>query len=253
VTDMGYLSANREFWEGRRQDQLALARRQWSASEPSWGVFGVPERTANLLPDRLDGMRTIELGCGTGYVSAWLARRGASPVAIDPTGGQLRITREFQDEFGLEFPVIQATAEDVPLADQSFDFAISEYGAAIWADPYKWIPEAARLLRSGAPLVVLGNSVLMMLCVPDEDGSPATNCMVREQFGMHRLQWPDDDTVEFHLSHGDWISLLRANGFEIEGLVELRPESEDATDHTFVTLEWARRWPCEEVWIARKH
>ena len=38
---------------------------------------------------------------------------------------------------------------DVPLPDASFDLAVSEYGASLWADPYKWIPEAARLLRPG--------------------------------------------------------------------------------------------------------
>ncbi len=59
---------------------------------------------------------------------------------------------------------------DVPLPDASFDLAISEYGAAIWADPYRWIPEAARLLRPGGDLIFLGNSVLVMLAVPDARG-----------------------------------------------------------------------------------
>ena len=31
---------------------------------------------------------------------------------------------------------------------------------------------------------------------------------------------PTTHTVEFHLGHGDWIRLLRANHFEIEDLVE---------------------------------
>jgi hypothetical protein len=36
------------------------------------------------------------------------------------------------------------------------------------------------------------------------------------------------------------------------GLVELRPEPDATTRYPFVTLEWARQWPCEEVWKARK-
>ena len=94
-------------------------------------------------------MDTVELGCGTAYFSAWLASRGARPVGIDITPAQLETARRMQAEFGLDFPLIEASAEDVPLPDESFDLAISEYGASIWADPYRWIPEAARLLRPG--------------------------------------------------------------------------------------------------------
>jgi SAM-dependent methyltransferase len=251
---LDYLAANVEAWESRRDDQLALARRAWAADEPSWGIFGVPESSAGVLPDDLDGCDAVELGCGTGYVSAWLARRGAKPVGIDPTPGQLSIARELQGETGLRFPLVRAAGEQVPLRATSFDLVISEYGAAIWADPYRWIPEAARLLRPGGELVFLGNSTLLMLCVPDEDDVPATDRLLRPQFGMHRFEWPGDPTVEFHLGHGDWVRLLRANDFDVEDLVEIQPPP-DATMNDvygFVTPEWARRWPCEEVWRARR-
>jgi hypothetical protein len=69
---------------------------------------------------------------------------------------------------------------------------------------------------------------------------------------MHRVEWPDDPTVEFHLNHGDWIRLLRANGLEVEDLIELRPAADADTSYPFVTAEWAQNWPCEEVWRARK-
>lgn len=174
------------------------------------------------------------------------------PVAVDPTRSQLDIARQFQLEFAEVFPLVEAAAEQVPLRDGSFDFAISEYGAAIWADPYHWIPEAARLLRPGGRLVFLGNSALLALCVPESDGVPATERLLRDQFGMHRFEWPDDPTVEFHLAHGDWIRLLRSSGFEIENLIELRPAPDSRSNYGFVTVDWARRWPCEEVWVARK-
>jgi SAM-dependent methyltransferase len=195
----------------------------------------------------------VELGCGTAYVSAWLARLGARPVGVDPTLAQLQIARRRQKEHALTFPLIRAAGEQVPLAAASFDIVVSEYGAAIWADPYRWIPEAARLLRPGGELVFLGNSTLVMLCVPDYEGLAAGRLLRRDQFGMHRFEWPDDDTVEFHLSHGDWIRLLRAEGFDIEELIELRPSDDQrGSSYDFVTTEWARRWPAEEVWRARK-
>jgi SAM-dependent methyltransferase len=208
----------------------------------------VPESDLGVLPAALAGVDAVELGCGTAYVSAWLARRGARPVAVDPTEGQLGIARAFQRELGIEFPLVLAAGEQVPLRSGSFDLAISEYGAAIWADPYRWIPEAARLLRPGGQLVFLGNSSLLMLCVPDEDDVAAEPVLLRDQFGMHRFEWPDDPGIEFHLSHGDWIALFRANGFDVDALLELRPGADAQTSYGFVDVEWARRWPAEEIW-----
>lgn len=248
---MDHVRANVDWWQAREADEVRLARRQWSSDEPTWGIFGVPESEVGLLPGRLEGVDVVELGCGTGYVSAWLARRGARPVGVDPTPGQLAIARRCQDEFGPRYPLVRAAGEQVPLRDGCCDLVVSEYGAAIWADPYRWLPEAARLLRPGGELVFLGNSTVLMLCVPDDDGEPATDRMLRPQFGMHRFDW-DDGTVEFHLSHGDMIRLLRTCGFVVEDLVELRAPAGTTSSYPFVTAEWASRWPAEEVWKARK-
>jgi SAM-dependent methyltransferase len=140
----------------------------------------------------------------------------------------------------------------VPLPDASFDLALSEYGASIWADPYRWVPEAARLVRPGGRLVFLRNSTLQILCAPST--GPSGEQLVRAQRGLHRVEWADTGEVEFHLGHGEWIDLLRASGFAIERLVELYPP-EGAADHGYysiVTAEWARRWPAEEIWVARR-
>ena len=48
------------------------------------------------------------------------------------------------------FPLIHGNAENIPLPDNTFDVAISEYGASGWCDPTLWIPEAARLLRASS-------------------------------------------------------------------------------------------------------
>ena len=71
-------------------------------------------------------------------------------VGVDPTPAQLETARRCNEKFGLGLEFVEAFGEDVPLPDESFDLVVSEYGASIWADPYKWIPEAARLLRDGA-------------------------------------------------------------------------------------------------------
>jgi SAM-dependent methyltransferase len=247
-----HVRANRACWNEQAHTYVEAGQRAWSLDAPEWGIFHVSEATLHVLPDDLRGLDTIELGCGTGYVSAWLARRGARPVGIDNSPEQLATARRLQKEHGIEFPLHLGNAESTPFADASFDLAISEYGAAIWCDPYKWIPEAARILRPGGRLIFLGNSTLMMLCVPDLDGLPAGDRLLRPQAGMHRFAWPDTPGIEFHVSLGDWVRLLRKSGFEIEDLIEVYPPEGATTRYGFAPIEWARRWPCEEIWKARK-
>ena len=248
-----HVAKNRAYWDAMAHEWVDKGRRDWESPDPVWGIWRIPESEAKLLPDDLVGKDVIEMGCGTGYVSAWLARRGARPVGIDNTAEQLKTARGFQKEFGIEFPLLHGNAEHVPFPAESFDLAISEYGAAIWADPYKWIPEAARVLRPGGQLIFMGNSPWIILSVPDlESDGAATNELLRPYFCMHRFDWPDSDGIEFHLGYGDMIRLLRKSGFEVEDLIELRPSEDATTTYEWVTLEWARKWPAEQVWKARK-
>jgi len=247
-----HVRRNRVLWDDWVRKFVAAGEKAWAQDTPTWGLWGVPESQVGMLPADLADKDAIELGCGTAYVSAWLARRGARIVGIDNSEAQLPTARRLQQQYGLDFPLLHGSAEAVPYPDASFDFAISEYGACLWADPQRWVPEVARLLRPGGRLVFLVNSFLMMLCMPAEDGVAATDRLLRPAFGLSRLEWPGDIGVEFHLSHGEWIRLLRGSGFEIEELGEVRPETTAATRYPFVTLEWARQWPCEEVWTVRR-
>jgi SAM-dependent methyltransferase len=246
-----YVAQNVEVWTKANAEHTGpRAREAWAKDEIDWGVFGILERDVNVLGD-VAGLDVVELGCGTAYLSAWLAKRGARPVGVDPTPAQLATAREMQKEFGLQFPLVEAVAEDVPLPDASFDLAVSEYGASIWADPKRWIAEAARLLRPGGRLVFLRNSPISVVCMA-LDG--ITDRLQRPQRSIRQLEWPDTKEVEFHAPHGELIDLLRENGFEVERLVELYAP-DDATTHEYygyVTAEWARQWPAEEIWVARK-
>jgi len=248
------VAVNRELWtltNARYTD--AQATHAWQDPEITWGEWHVPESQVQALPSNVEGLDVVELGCGTAYFSAWLARRGARPVGVDPTPAQLATARRCQAELDLPFPLVEAAAEDVPLPDASFDLAISEYGASIWADPYRWIPEARRLLRPSGRLVFLRTSMLAVLCSPDR--GPIQQCLVRPQFGPYRFDcWREDDSgIEFNLGHGDWIRLLRRNGFEILDLVELQAPAaaEEHPYYTQVPVAWAQQWPAAEIWVAR--
>ena len=247
-----HVRRNRAAWDSFAPRYAEAGRRAWASNAPSWGIFSVPEADVGALPESLEGMDVVELGCGTAFVSSWLARRGARPVGIDNSPAQLENARRFQAEFGVDFPLHLGNAEQTPFPDESFDLAISEYGASIWCDPYRWIPEAARILRPGGQLVYLVNGTIFMLCVPDEENEPAQDRLLRDYFGMHRFEWLDDPSVEFHLGYGDMIRLLRSCGFDVEDMIEVRPPPDATSPFASAPIEWARRWPVEEVWKARK-
>jgi ubiquinone/menaquinone biosynthesis C-methylase UbiE len=247
----GYVQQNVAYWTQRNADYTdAAAERAWAQEAITWGVWETPESEVDVLGD-VDRLDVVELGCGTAYFSAWLARRGARVVGVDPTPAQLETARRLQRETGIEFPLVEATGENVPLPDQSFDMVHSEYGASIWADPHLWIPEAARLTRPGGRLVFLRNSTLQLLCMRMEG---IGDQLVRPQRGLHRIEWEDTGEVEFHLPHGQLIDLLSANGFVVDRLVELfaPPNAKTHKYYNYVTVDWARDWPAEEIWAATK-
>jgi SAM-dependent methyltransferase len=246
-----HAARTRAWWNEDAPNWVESGRRKWASPGLLWGAWDVPEEELGILPD-VRGLDVIELGCGTGYWSAWLARLGARPVGLDVSEAQLETARMFQREHGLEFPLVHASAEATPLPDVSFDLAFSEYGAATWCDPYLWIPEAHRLLRPGGWLIFLCDSVLAALCYPPSE-EPAGEALARSQRGLHRLEWPDQDAPDFHLPHGEMVALLRETGFEVEALRELyAPEGPGDEVRYYIRRGWARRWPPEEVWIARR-
>jgi SAM-dependent methyltransferase len=248
-----HVATNRRHWEGAAAEFVEPGRLAWESDEPHWGIWSVPESELHVLPDDLEGKDVVELGCGAGYVSSWLARRGARPVGLDVTSNQLATATRYQQEFGIRFPLVQADAERAPLRDATFDLAISEYGASIWCDPYRWVPEAARLLRPGGELVFLVNGMFLVLCAPDSEDEPVADVLIRDYFGMRSVEWSGETpSISFHLGYGDWIRLLRGNGFEVLDMVEVRPPKDAVTRYPWATIEWSRRWPCEEIWKARK-
>lgn len=248
-----YVAKSRENWDRWAPDWIEMGERAW-AGEPTWGIWGIPESELALLPADMTGMRAIELGCGTGYVSGWMARLGASCVAVDNSEKQLETARRLAEEYGVEIEFHHGNAEELPYPDETFDFAVSEYGAAIWADPYRWIPEAWRVLRPDGELVFLGNHPLVLLTQPRDADEPATTELLYPYFGMHRVDWDEGEEAgtEFHLPITEWIRLFHETGFGIVAYHELQNPSPSDEVRFFVRADWAHEYPSEQVWHLRK-
>src|SRR2546421_3888658 len=251
----GHVSVTRRQWDEQMSAWFdRYARPRWAATEPYWGMWCILQSRLPVLPAEPAGLTAVELGCGSGYVSAWLARRGARPVGVDVSARQLATAHRMQDEFDLRFPLVQADAERVPLRTGCADLVVNEYGASVWCDPYRWIPEAARLLRPGGRLVFMAPSTLARLCQPER--GPVTDRLGRALFGPPRVRLRGTSGTEyrmFTLPHGEWIRLLGRSGLIVEDLIEVQvPPGHTNNDFPEFPAGWVEHWPAEEVWFARR-
>ncbi|MEM6482964.1 MAG: class I SAM-dependent methyltransferase [Pseudomonadota bacterium] len=246
---------NRNHWNAQAKDWVAAGEEAWASETPFWGIWELPEDELNLLPDDMTGQRAIELGCGTGYVSAWMTRRGATVTGIDISAEQLATARRLAETYDLPITLMEGNAEATGLPDSHFDFAISEYGAAIWCDPRIWLAEAYRLLRPCGHLVFLGNHPFVTLTTPD-DGDLCEHVLHRPYRDMYREDWRDvpidPGGIEFNLTHSGWMQLFSETGFSVTRYQELfAPEGATDTFHG-IPAEWARDYPSEQVWHLQK-
>lgn len=250
-----HVEENRRYWNGMADQWVAAGERSWASDQPYWGIWHLPEAELRLLPEDMSGMRAIELGCGTGCVSSWMARRGAEVVGIDISGEQLATARRLAAQHGVALTFLEGSAEGVLEPDATFDFAISEYGAAIWCDPHVWVREAARLLKSGGRLVFLGSHPLAAVCA-SADGESVDERLHRPWFDLHRLDWRDSAIdpggIEFNLPFSAWLGLFADAGFGVEGYLELQAPPDAEGQKFMAPASWAKQFPSEQVWKLRR-
>jgi SAM-dependent methyltransferase len=217
--------------------------------EPRWGMWQLSESELGIIGD-VAGKDVLELGCGAAQWSILLAGRGASVVGLDNSARQLEHARENMAAAGVDFPLVHAAAEEVPLPDGSFDVVFCDHGGMTFGDPYRTVPESARLLRSGGVFAFAHTTPFSMCCW---EGDSYASRLTAPYFGMHRFDDEPGEPTEFNLPYGEWIRLFRENGLAVEALVEVRPPAgSESTYRTPEETEWARSWPMEEIWRCRK-
>jgi SAM-dependent methyltransferase len=243
ATNRGSWNADSDTYQADHGPQLT------APGGPGWGVWQIPETELHVLGD-VKGLDILEFGCGGAQWSVALAKAGARPVGLDLSERQLAHAHRLMAEAGVDFALVHASAEVVPLPDESFDVVFCDYGAMTFADPYATVPEVARLLRRGGLFAFCGATPVVEMCYPDDSDHPGDRLLL-DYFGMWSLRY--EGYVEFMLPYGAWIRLFRAHGFVIEDLIELRPGPEAASSYRDESdREWYRRWPGEQIWKVRK-
>ncbi len=243
-------AANRASWNAESDDYQARHGSQLAGfGGLAWGVAQIPEAEIHVLGD-VAGLDILEFGCGAAAWSIGLARLGARPVGLDLSERQLEHARRGMAAAGVEFPLLHASAEAVPLPDESFDIVFCDHGAMTFADPYRSVPEAARLLRPGGLFAFNHGSTLSDICWPVGADRPGDR-LVLDYFDLRTIV--EDGETTFQLPYGAWIRLFRANGLVVEDLIEPRPpEGATSSYRDAEAIAWSRRWPAESIWRLRK-
>ena len=245
-----YERTNREFWDDDADDYQA-AHREQLARPGRWGVWGTPEAQLNAIGD-VTGLAVLELGCGGAQHTIGVAAAAARRVGLDLSRAQLGHAVRNLADAGLRAPVVCASGIATPFAAESFDLVFCDHGAMSFCDPYDTVPEVARLLRPGGRLVFNLSTLLRLVCFPTGDpDAPISDRLHSPYFGARLFDW-GDGTIDFQIPHGDWIRLFHAHGLDVEDLIEIQAPDDATTTYEYVDVEWARRWPTEEIWCLRK-
>lgn len=215
----------------------------------AWGLWRIPETELRVLGD-VAGKDMLELGCGAARWSIALAQIGARPVGLDFSPRQLMHARRLMAAADVAFPVVEASAEAVPLPDASFDIVFCDRGTMTFCDPARTVPEASRLLRPGGLFAFATGTPIQYIC-ENRETDHVERRLLHDYFGLTRAEW--DDEVNFQLPYGEWIRLFRRNGLIVEDLIESRPPSGATSSYRDESdTEWARHWPMENIWRLRK-
>lgn len=248
------IAVNLAAWEADAEDYQRRNGSQLNRWERlGWGVWDIPEEAVGAL-GRVEGLDALELGCGGGQFGIRVARMGARVTGLDFSRNQLAHAVAHARARAVRFPLVRADAEHLPFADSSFDLVFCDHGATTFTDPRVTIPEVSRVLREGGRLVFNHSTPLLGICRPAE-GMPGRT-LERPYFGLGRVAGEPGSTTEWQLTYGDWIRLFASARLQVEDLIELRPGPEAARSGTtyqgFVSWEWARNFPAEQIWSVRR-
>jgi SAM-dependent methyltransferase len=246
--------ANLAWWDADADDYQATHGEFLGDVDFVWCPEGVREADLALLGD-VEGLRVVEIGCGQAACARWLAEAGARPIAVDLSGGMLRHATEANIRTGVDIPLIQATAEELPLASRSMDAACSAFGAIPFVASIEAVfTEVHRVLRPGGRWAFAVTHPLRWI-FPDD---PGPNGLTVTQPYFDRTPYVEVDGdgratyVEYHRTVGDYVRALTKTGFVLEDLIE----PEWPAGHTRSWGQWSplrgRLFPGTAIFVTRR-
>jgi SAM-dependent methyltransferase len=237
-------AANRRRWDTRSGAYQASVGESFEETPRTWGAWLMPESEIGALGD-VSGLTVLEAGCGAAGWTRWMTEDGAIAVGLDVSPKRLLAAQALGS-----VPLVQGDGAVLPFASGAFDLVMCDHGVLSWCDPFVTVPEVARVLRAGGRLVFSFATALLAICT-NHDGV-LTPQLQRAYFGF-RGDANTDGSRWYALPTGEWIRLLRVNGFLIDDLIELQPPA-DRPNHFYngEPPDWHNRWPAEAIWVATK-
>jgi ubiquinone/menaquinone biosynthesis C-methylase UbiE len=240
------IAANRAHWNTHSDTYQAQHDPAIGAAPRLWGAHAISDADLGAI-GVVTGLDVLEYGCGAAQWAASLAADGAEVTAMDLSEVQLAHARQRSTELRL----VQSAGQHLPFAAESFDLVFCDHGAMSWADPKETIPEARRVLRRGGRLVFNVTSPVLDMCWDDSVGGPGLT-LRSDYFAEHRFV-EGDGATSYTLTYGQWIRAFRANGLQVEDLIEPRPpESATSTYWKSEPRDWFTRWPGEAPWVTKR-
>lgn len=100
------------------------------------------------------GEKTLDMGCGTGIYTIWLAKKGLDVTGIDLSPEMLAKAREKAERDNIRIEWLQGDIRQLPFSDGTFDLIVCNIVLEFVDEPGKVISEALRVLKEGGRLII---------------------------------------------------------------------------------------------------
>ena len=231
----GWTRANKEYTDAR-------AESAWAEDEISWGIWQVPERELKALP-RADRQGRRRARVGTAFsvrVARGASSARASSASIRPGPGHLTMARHSEEKSATGASSSRRSARTSRCPTRRSTSSSPSTARRSGPTRTSGFPRQPGSCGPAASSSFSGTRRSSLLCAPldDEEARRVRRCR-RPSSGCSEFQWPNSG-IEYHLAHGDWIRLLRANGFEILDLIEIQAPANASTHehYAYVTADW---------------
>lgn len=248
------------------------ARKDWDRLARGYQAFREESGTYNELvevPAMLElvgdvkGKRVLDAGCGYGYYSLLLAKRGAVVTGIDISEKTIGLARKNAYEASIECQFFVCDMQDLSMfTKNTFDTVVSSIVVGYLDCLEKAFSEVFRVLKHNGIFAFSENHPLLMKGSWEKDNEgKRLHWNIDNYFdrSIRTFEWRMQDgkvieTSSRHRTVQDYFDALTAAGFVIERLVEPEPTGKAPLDNlgSMEHYSRAKRIPIFILFKARK-